>query len=201
MGDKGYDAFEAYEVGKPFEAFVYEENKDQEDEQESLIEHPMVVEKNEVMNEGVIDIKYEEEQEAVEEERDTSFNTYRNENSQKPEGVVSKWFMRIAKVALFIALMPLMVLLGGIIGGWIAGLFGGGIVLVCLGIGVLVGGAFFSTTLSGTMIALMVSLAVTLAASGGFAFLCGILCCKTIMRIIKYYKKKQTGEAVGEAEK
>ncbi|WP_070000229.1 hypothetical protein [Cellulosilyticum sp. I15G10I2] len=208
MIDKDYDIFKEYEVGKTFHSDYEDEddNQDMEQKEKTMTKEiyaPIVGEYIPAfkVDESIIDVVNAEEEKVEESDSDTSFIKYVSQSNHKPRSRISRWLMRIAKLCLFIMLLPLILLIGGIIGGGVAVILGGGIALICLSIAILIGTAFFISTISNTIVALMISLAITLAATGALALLSGFSCCKAGIRGIKQYKMKKSAQAVCKEEK
>ncbi len=179
MSEKEYEKYEEREQ--------YEEYKLDDDKQIDYTELDEVAEYLPVKVEEVLTQKEDIFQE---EPKDTSFKAHTYQKAKNQHGF-KKWFMKCLKLILFLMCLPFILIVAGV-GVFVAIAFlGGGIGLLGGGLVLLIGSAFFSSYLGGTLIMLGITTSVTLFAAGALAMILFIIVIKALISAIKYYYKKR----------
>ena len=141
------------------------------------------------LHEEELNKKYEYKQteyknEQQETTKDTSFTSYVQADKERERSFLAKWSIRLAKLILFIMLLPVI----GIIGGGILAIAGGVAVgiLICIGGGLLILGTtcFVATQVNAMIIALGVSLGITAISFGMIILILCIMLIKKVNQLI-----------------
>ena len=121
-----------------------------------------------------------------------SFRHYTKYSSKKTRSRFFNWSIGLAKLFLFMMLMPIILLIISMLGGIILSLLITGIGLIGPSLVALIGAAFYFASLTKTIVLLLIALSVTFFSFGLIIFLLGVLCIKKLLIFIKnYYKSKR----------
>lgn len=152
-----------------FNAFIKDKDKDKSASYNTYIKEADTVPEQETPHEEANHEKVNLEKELYAEEmiqqedmkqRDTSFKTYtQKEKVNKNTGGLAGCMIVLIKISIGLILLPFIVMIGGMLLGGLGLVFGGSIGLICGGLALLVGGAFFASSVGGSIFALMLSLA------------------------------------------
>ncbi len=128
-------------------------------------------------------------QEEREIQKDTSFSSYMETEKKKERGFLAKWSLRLVKLILFIMLLPVIGIVGGIgVGGTLSVL--GGISLgslACIGGGLFIIGmtCFLATQINATMIALGISVGIAAMSFGGIVLIIFMIVIRGIIGLVR----------------
>ncbi len=121
-----------------------------------------------------------------------SFNHYKKYTSQKPRSRFFNWSISLAKLCLFMMLLPIIIFIISMLGGALLTLLGMGIGLIAASFASLAFMAFYISSLTKSIVLLLIALSVTFFSFGLFILLVGfIIFKKFIMLIVNYYKSKR----------
>ena len=131
--------------------------------------------------------------------KNTSFQSYVYKNEKNQHGF-KKWMVRCAKLILFLMCLPFIAMVAGFLGFVAATFLGGSVGLLGGGVALLIGTAFFSSYLGGSLIMLGMTSAITLLASGTLGMILFVMILKALIRYLKQYWQKRKQKKVMQEE-
>lgn len=167
-----------------------------EDEEENITEKDPEKKYSEASRSKTVEEDYKtgiennsDRQEEKEIQKDTSFSNYVETEKKKERGFLAKWSLRLVKLILFIMLLPVIGIVGGIgVGGTLSVL--GGISLgslACIGGGLFIIGmtCFLATQINATMIALGISVGIAAMSFGGIVLIIFMIVIRGIIGLVR----------------
>lgn len=128
--------------------------------------------------------------------RDTSFSSYIAADKKRERSFLVKWGTRLAKLILFMMLLPVIGVVGGgalfIVGGITLG------ILACIGGGLFILGStcFIATQVNTTIIALGISTGITAISFGGIVLVLCMMFIKKMNQLIHQHKANKKNKEV-----